>query len=417
MKSLPPDFVERAFRHIVYLAGLGTRVAGTENEAQAIAYVRQRLEELGIPVVVEPFEFETFEILDVDFEIGGKTYTPTLIGFNPYDGVSTFTGRATLLDPQAPAEVYEQLDIHDAVIVTTAPMDYFRLVFQQPRLIVFVHTADYADIRAQTDDHFTLRVHGKPVKRQSANVIGQVVPRAGADAEIIVSAHLDAYGNSPGADDNGSGVGVLLELARYFKALEDELTCRLNFIAFGAEECGILGSRVYVASHPDDLKRCALALNLDQVGGGSGPFIEMLGGVEGMPAEKGQDQFPVQIKNRALDGQRNNWKIVAGPDLIAAGMASNHPGWLLEIIQESATALEIEVEPTGNMGSDQQSFSQAGVVATGIGMGGNQRHSPKDTPDQIHTHSLEKVGRIVVAVVMKTMQRLTGGKDADSVLR
>jgi hypothetical protein len=417
MKSLPPDFVERAFRHIVYLAGLGTRVAGTENEAQAIAYVRQRLEELGIPVVVEPFDFETFEILDVDFEIGGKTYTPTLVGFNPYGGVSTFTGRATLLDPQAPAEVYEQLDIQDAVIVTAAPVDYFRLVFQQPRLIVFVHTADYADIRAQTDDHFTLRVQGKRVTRQSANVIGQLVPRAGADAEIIVSAHLDAYGNSPGALDNGSGVGVLIELARYFKTLEDEITCRLNFIAFGAEELGILGSRVYVESHPDDLKRCALAFNLDQVGGGSRPDIEMLGGVKGMPAEKGQSQFPVQIKNRALDGQQNNWKIIANPDLVAVWMASNHPGWLLEIIQESVTALGIEIEPAGNMGSDQQAFSQAGVVATGIGTGGNRRHSPEDTPDQIHTHSLEKVGRIVVAVVMKTMQRLAGGKDANSALR
>ena len=56
MKALPPDFKERAFRHIMYLAGLGARVAGTENEAKAIAYVRQQLEELGIPVVVETFE-------------------------------------------------------------------------------------------------------------------------------------------------------------------------------------------------------------------------------------------------------------------------------------------------------------------------------------------------------------------------
>jgi len=174
MKGLPQDLAERAFGHIAYLAALGHRVAGTENEAQAITYAHQRLEELGIPVVVEPYEFETFEI----------------------------------------------------------------------------------------------------------------------------------------ADDNGSGVGVLIELARYFKALEDEITCRLNFIAFGAEECGILGSRVYVESHPDDLKRCALAFNLDQVRGDSRPDIEMLGGVQGMPAEKGQSQFPVQIKNRALDGQQNNWKII-----------------------------------------------------------------------------------------------------------
>jgi hypothetical protein len=113
-------------------------------------------------------------------------------------------------------------------------------------------------------------------------------------------------------------------------------------------KCGILGSRAYAESHPDDLKRCALAFNLDQVGGGSRPDIEMLGGVKGMPAEKGQSQFPVQIKNRALDGQQNNWKnIIANPDLVAVWMASNHPAWLVEIIQESVTALGIEIEPTG----------------------------------------------------------------------
>jgi aminopeptidase YwaD len=49
----------------------------------------------------------------------------------------------------------------------------------------------------------------------------------------------------PGADDNASGVAVLLELARYFGTKGSSLRKGLVFIAFSGEEQGDLGSRYY----------------------------------------------------------------------------------------------------------------------------------------------------------------------------
>jgi hypothetical protein len=98
--------------------------------------------------------------------------------------------------------------------------------------------------------------------------------------------------------------------------------------------------------------------------------------------------------------------MVMTPDMITAATASNHPEWLVEIIQDSAAELGMDITPCGNLGSDQQAFAQAGVPATGIGFSGTEIHTPNDTPDQIIKTSLEKAGRIAAAVVLKTMQRL-----------
>jgi len=68
-----------------------------------------------------------------------------------------------------------------------------------------------------------------PNGRRSANVI------AGHAAEalrVVVGAHYDSRPNAPGADDNASGVSVLLELARQMAGKRRDLL----FVAFGAEE-------------------------------------------------------------------------------------------------------------------------------------------------------------------------------------
>lgn len=62
--------------------------------------------------------------------------------------------------------------------------------------------------------------------------------------EIIVGAHYDSVDAGKGADDNASGVGVLLELAEQLKNIETPYT--VKFIAFGAEEDWFKGSRHYV---------------------------------------------------------------------------------------------------------------------------------------------------------------------------
>lgn len=55
---------------------------------------------------------------------------------------------------------------------------------------------------------------------------------------IVVGAHHDSVRNAPGANDDASGTGVLLEMARVLKNMPTDTEIR--FIAFGAEERGLV---------------------------------------------------------------------------------------------------------------------------------------------------------------------------------
>lgn len=110
------------------------------------------------------------------------------------------------------------------------------------------------------------------------NVIGRL--RGNTDTTIILGAHYDHIGWGamgsrqtdqeprihPGADDNASGVAVLIELARYFAARQDMLRYSLEFLAFSAEEIGGVGSQFYVNDSSLDAGKVRLLANMDMVG-------------------------------------------------------------------------------------------------------------------------------------------------------
>lgn len=104
------------------------------------------------------------------------------------------------------------------------------------------------------------------------NVIG-VLPGLRTDSVMLVTAHYDHLGMQgealfPGANDNASGTTMLLEMARNMSATQPTFTT--VFIAFGAEECGLLGSSFYVR-HPagaGSLTNIRFVLNLDLMGNG-----------------------------------------------------------------------------------------------------------------------------------------------------
>ena len=94
---------------------------------------------------------------------------------------------------------------------------------------------------------------------------------------VLVTAHYDHLGvrgekTYPGADDNASGVAVLLEMARTFTGRE-ALTLRtkplpraLCLVAFDLEEKNLVGSRTFAAEPPVPLEKCELFLTMDQMG-------------------------------------------------------------------------------------------------------------------------------------------------------
>jgi hypothetical protein len=88
---------------------------------------------------------------------------------------------------------------------------------------------------------------------------------------LVLSAHYDHLGVTHGqiyngADDNASGVAVLLAAARHFH--RHPLRHSLLLAAFDAEELGLLGAQAFVAAPPVPLSAIGLEVNLDMVGRG-----------------------------------------------------------------------------------------------------------------------------------------------------
>ncbi|MDB2656649.1 M28 family peptidase [Crocinitomicaceae bacterium] len=88
------------------------------------------------------------------------------------------------------------------------------------------------------------------------------------DTYVIIDGHYDTK-NGPGANDNGSGTVILLEIARLIKDIPTEYS--IKFIHFSAEEIGLEGSEHYVdnVANPSNLDVKVL-FNIDQVGGTGG---------------------------------------------------------------------------------------------------------------------------------------------------
>lgn len=115
--------------------------------------------------------------------------------------------------------------------------------------------------------------------REARNVIGFL--DNGAQYTIVIGAHFDHLGlgrqgsskaEKPegqihnGADDNASGVAGLLELARYFSGNDKKEPYNFLFIAFGAEELGLVGSRYFVNNPTLPLADINFMSNMDMIG-------------------------------------------------------------------------------------------------------------------------------------------------------
>ena len=110
-----------------------------------------------------------------------------------------------------------------------------------------------------------LTVELEKLRGNSKNVVGFLDNKA--DQTVVIGAHYDhlGYGTSGslyrgepdihnGADDNASGVALLLELARYLST-DKLLKNNYLFIAFSGEELGLYGSNYFVKNAPIDLKK------------------------------------------------------------------------------------------------------------------------------------------------------------------
>ena len=106
--------------------------------------------------------------------------------------------------------------------------------------------------------------------KESFNVIADI-PGA-STKQIIVGAHYDSVDVGEGASDNASGVGALIATAEALKF--QDLPYTIKFIAFGAEEVGLKGSRHYASQmSTKDISNTIGMINLDTLVGGDKIYV------------------------------------------------------------------------------------------------------------------------------------------------
>lgn len=121
-------------------------------------------------------------------------------------------------------------------------------------------------IRQQLEQWGTVETHEFQVRGKThQNLILNLSPASpNNSAPILIGAHYDAVPGTPGADDNATGVAVLLELARAFAT--EPLSYPVRFVAFDMEEYGLLGSQAYATDLKQQQQPLRLMLSLEMLG-------------------------------------------------------------------------------------------------------------------------------------------------------
>jgi len=403
---LPVDFSEMAFIHINYLSEMDHRQVGSENDRKTVQYIKDQFEKMHIDVEIQPFEFEAYEYVDLIFEVAGKQYDIAGLGIKPHNKKQKYEGELIPVDLNSAGAQYTQEEIEGKTIITDNLPLHFRLVRFKPELIIYVDSSVFQELNSQKGLNFNLHFKGGYKKYNSANIIGKVAYRKSSSKEVLITAHHDTFGkNNPGASDNASGVGVVLELARYFKMIEDDLQCTVKFVLFGGEEVGFLGSRIYINNNIESLRNCKMVFNIDNVGGERAAYIEITGCVDGISKVKGVSQIPENVKDCSWEGLNSKWRPLLSNDVMSVFSAANHPQWLVNVVNKTIADLGYDINPTQTMGSDALIFAQAGIVSSGIGIRSDHSHTPLDTPQKIKKTNLKIAGEIAAHVVLNVIKR------------
>jgi hypothetical protein len=194
------------------------------------------------------------------------------------------------------------------------------------------------------------------------------------DQWVIVSAHFDHLGRRggrlyPGADDNASGIAMMLEVARCVAQAPAPPKRSMIFLGFDLEEIGLFGSRYYVAHPAVPLEQVVLFVTADMIG-------------------------------RALAGVCPSHVFVIG---------SEHAPGLRGWIQEGARGRPLDV---GLLGadllvlnrSDYGPFRSRGIPFLFFTTGENPRyHTPEDTADTLDYSKLTAISRMIYHVVLRSV--------------
>ncbi len=337
-------------------------------------------------------------VIDVGYGLHG------VAGFDDYGGLSDIEGKIFLMEYYVSPEMNaasglssrEQLENKLAVAeekgAAAVMFKNSHSSMSDPRVnlrvssealnipVLFVKGEVASALEAHAGQEITLTTSINRPALQSLNVAGYIDNQA--ETTVVIGGHYDHLGyggrssRSPderlihyGADDNASGTAGVLEAALYFS--NSTLTNNnYLFIAFGAEEKGLVGSRHFTTSDDYDMSRVNYMFNLDMIGRLTDNRLTMIG-----------------------TGSSPSW------DGLIDRLAPEH--------------LEVRKSPGGLGGSDHAPFYMRDIPVIFFFTGTHvDYHRPSDTPDKINYEGSYQILSLMYSMAgeLDGMERLAFSK-------
>ena len=216
-------------------------------------------------------------------------------------------------------------------------------------------------------------------------------PSSLSPSSILVAAHYDTVPCSPGADDNGSGIAVLLACAQALAA--QEIPPSVVFLAFNREEDYLIGSQEFVTEYLQELPT-----NITET-----HVMEMVGYCSHEVGSQHLPQgLPVQLPERGdflgLVGNQRSAKLVSSTLQVAKTYLDGFPVLGLSVY------LGLEKYFPHLQRSDHAPFWQAKIPAlmwTDTAEFRNKNyHTPFDTPDTLDYTFMKQVAQLLLSKIL-----------------
>lgn len=215
-----------------------------------------------------------------------------------------------------------------------------------------------------------------PEGRTSYNTIGEIRGTDKADEVIMLGGHLDSWHAATGATDNAIGCAIMMEAARILKTLGVKPRRTIRVALWSGEEQGLLGSIAYVKQH-------------------FGSFEDPKPGYEKFGGYFNIDSGTGRVRGAAVFGPPETAAILRG---------------ILEPFTADGVVGAVASRSRRLGGSDNTSFSQAGLPGIGMGQdpieyGSHTWHTNLDTYERILEDDVKKDAMVVAWAVYQLAMR------------
>ena len=279
--------------------GVGSRYNGEPGEREMMEFMAEALRGDGYEVAIEPFEFAPLDRNHwIDIAPGDGGGMPISLPAFLMEGSPDVpaSGPIVVAPGLGTAEDFASVDAEGAfAVVARGELPFsekqrnaeaagavalvvvdlggaFAGRLDEPGEIPVFAATDQAARLLRENEGATATIR-QPVESEFLESWNVVARRAGGVCRVVVGGHYDSVPNVQGANDNASGIAVLLALARAWAGAAS--AADVCFIGFGAEELGLHGSYAFVeaARESGELAEITAMVNLDAFGNGERPIV------------------------------------------------------------------------------------------------------------------------------------------------